>query len=204
MIKSKITLFVVLACLSSCTENSSRDGQSITPAQNAQSKDSISVAVSERIDFSNLEQYYTADSVFSFVAPAGFFRVSGNALQSKDVDFGMTTKTYDQFYPCDPEEEILTIKSIQTENMKGIKVSYKTLKPSFFVISGVDDQDRIIYVKGDYAEMLSMQGREEGEPSIIWRKAGVIRFSYPQEKKTDFNRVIEIISNSLRVNHDLF
>ena len=204
MIKSKITLLGALVCLLSCAENSNKDGQSIPASENFQMKDSIANAIGERINFSNLEQYYTSDSVFSFVAPAGFFKVSGSGLQAKDADFEMTTKTYDQFYPCDPEEEILTLKSIQAENMKGIKVSYKTLKPDFFVLSGLDAQDRIVYVKGDYAEMLSMQGRDEGEPALVWRKAGVIRFSYPQEKKTDFNRVVEIISNSLRVNHDLF
>jgi hypothetical protein len=116
----------------------------------------------------------------------------------------MTTKTYAQLYPCYPEEEILTLKSIQAEYMRDIKVTYKSLKPDFFVVSGLDAQDRIVYIKGDYEEMRSMQGRDEGEPAHIWSKAGVIKFSYPQGKKADLNRVVEIISNSLRVNHDLF
>jgi hypothetical protein len=205
MIKAKITLISALVSLMSCAENSGKDGKEVIAEPGGQEQiDSTPIKVEDRINFANLEQYYTADSVFSFVAPVGFFVVSERGLLAKDGDFGMTTKTYAQLYPCDPEEQILTLKSIQAEYMRDIKVTYKSLKQDFFVVSGLDAQDRIVYVKGDYEEMRSMQGRDEGEPAHIWSKAGVIRFSYPQEKKADFNRVVEIISNSLRVNHDLF
>lgn len=204
MNKSKITLVSALLCLMSCTENSVKDGQVIADPNGQEQIDSAPVKAVDRINFANLEQYYTADSVFSFVAPVGFFVVSDEGLQAKYADFEMTTKTYSQLYPCDPEEEILTLKSIQAEYMRDIKVTYKSLKQDFFVVSGLDAQDRIVYVKGEYEEMRSMQGRDEGEPAHIWSKAGVIRFSYPQEKKADLNRVVEIISNSLRVNPDLF
>lgn len=204
MIKAKITLIGALVSLMSCAENSKKDGQVIAGPNGQEQIDSTAVKADDRINFANLEQYYTADSVFSFVAPVGFFVVSDKGLQAKYANFEMTTKTYSQLYPCDPEEEILTLKSIQAEYMRDIKVTYMSLKQDFFVVSGLDAQDRIVYVKGDYEEMRSMQGRDEGEPAHIWSKAGVIRFSYPQEKKADFNRVVEIISNSLRVNHDLF
>jgi hypothetical protein len=115
----------------------------------------------------------------------------------------METQTFVQIYPCDPEEEILTVKSLQEKFMQGIQVTYKTAKSDFFVVSGLDLQDRIVYIKGDYTELQSMQGRDEGEPTRVWSKAGVIQFSYPQDKKTDFNRVVEIITNSLQVNHDM-
>ena len=158
---------------------------------------------SENINFTDLEKYYTADSLFSFEAPRGFFISTKKGLQARDRDFDMETQTFVQIYPCDPEEEILTVKSLQEKFMQGIQVTYKTAKSDFFVVSGLDLQDRIVYIKGDYTELQSMQGRDEGEPTRVWSKAGVIQFSYPQDKKTDFNRVVEIITNSLQVNHDM-
>ena len=202
MTKPKLWFLAVITCLGSCTENAASQTQQIIDVNKTNQYTSTHLQ-SISIDFSNLEQYYTADSLFSFSAPKGFFIATNNGLQSRDQDFKMETKTFTQYYPCDPEEEILTLKSLQGKFMEGIQVTYKTAKSDFFVVSGLDQQNRIVYIKGDYSELHSMQGREEGEPAHIWSKAGVIRFTYPQAKKTDFNRVVEIITNSLQVNHDL-
>ena len=203
MTKFKIAILFFSLYLSACTENPSKEIPVSAESGTSMQSDTIAVRASENINFADLEQYYTADSLFSFVAPRGFFIATKNGLQARNQDFEMATQTFTQFYPCDPDEEILTVKSLQEKFMQGIKVTYKTLKSDFFVVSGLDQQNRIVYVKGDYSELHSMQGREEGEPAHMWSKAGVIRFSYPQDKKTDFNRVVEIITNSLQVNHDM-
>ena len=203
MIKFKIAILFAFLYLSACTENPINQRSDSADSVNSAQLDTIAAQVSENINFADLEKYYTADSLFSFVAPRGFFIATKNGLQARDQDFEMETQTFSQFYPCDPDEEILTVKSLQEKFMQGIKVTYKTSKSDFFVVSGLDQQNRIVYVKGDYSELHSMQGREEGEPAHMWSKAGVIRFSYPQVKKTDFNRVVEIITNSLQVNHDM-
>jgi hypothetical protein len=203
MPKFKIAILIASLYLSACSENSIKEKPENADSGTSAQLDTIAARASENINFADLEQYYTADSLFSFVAPRGFFIVTKNGLQARDQDFEMETQTFSQFYPCDPDEEILTVKSLQEKFMQGIKVTYKTSKSDFFVVSGLDQQNRIVYVKGDYSELRSIQGREEGEPAHMWSKAGVIRFSYPQEKKTDINRVVEIITNSLQVNHDL-
>ena len=203
MTKLKMVILFASLYLSACTENPSKEIPVSAESGTSMQSDTTAVRTSEKINFADLEQYYTADSLFSFVAPRGFFIATKSDLQSRDQDFEMETQTFTQFYPCDPEEEILTVKSLQGKFMEGIQVTYKTAKSDFFVLSGFDQQNRIVYIKGDYSELHSMQGREEGEPAHIWSKAGVIRFTYPQDKKTDFNRVVEIITNSLLVNHDL-
>ena len=203
MTKFKIAILFFSLYLSACTENPINQRSDSADSVNSAQLDTIAAQVSENINFADLEKYYTADSLFSFVAPRGFFIATKNGLQARDQDFEMETQTFSQFYPCDPDEEILTVKSLQEKFMQGIKVTYKTAKSDFFVVSGLDQQNRIVYIKGDYSELHSMQGRDEGEPAHMWSKAGVIRFTYPQAKKTDFNRVVEIITNSLQVNHDL-
>jgi hypothetical protein len=154
------------------------------------------------LDFSNLEQYYTFDSIFSFVAPVGFFYNTKAGLVARDADFIISFERLSQIYPCDPNEKLLSVKSIFEDSSRGIKVTYKSVKSDGFALSGYDTDGRIVYEKCDYDEFFSMQGRDEGEPFHVWSKAGLIRFSYPVEKKADFNRVVEIIVNSLRVNHD--
>jgi hypothetical protein len=203
MIKFTIAILFAFLYLSACTENPINQRSDSADSVNSAQLDTIAVHVSENINFEDLVKYYTADSLFSFVAPRGFFMATNNGLQARDQDFEMETQTFTQFYPCDPDEEILTIKSLQEKFMQGIKVTYKTSKSGFFVVSGLDQQNKIVYIKGDYSELHSMQGRDEGEPAHMWSKAGVIRFSYPQVKKTDFNRVVKIITNSLQVNHDM-
>jgi hypothetical protein len=202
MTNPKLGLLAIITCFCSCTENPASQTQQIVDVNDTNQHTSTH-SQSISIDFSNLEQYYTADSLFSFSAPRGFFIATNNGLQSRDQDFEMETKTFTQYYPCEPEEEILTVKSIQVKFMQGLNVTYKTSKSDFFIVSGLDKQNRIVYIKGNYSELHSMQGRDEGEPAHMWSKAGVILFNYPQDKKTDFNRVVEIITNSLQVNHDL-
>jgi len=203
MIKLKITILSAAFYLISCTDNPTKERPAIADSNASRQLDTIASRVVENINFAILEQCYTADSLFSFEAPKGFFIPTKNGLQSRDPDFEMETQTFIQFYPCDPEEEILTVKSLQRKFTQGVKVSYKTMKSDFFIVSGLDQQNRIVYIKGDYSELHSMQGREDGEPTHMWSKAGVIRFSYPQQKKADYNRVVEIITNSLQVNHDM-
>jgi hypothetical protein len=203
MTKLNTAILLTSLYLSSCTENPSKEIPVTAASGTTTQSDTTAVLASEKINFADLEQYFTADSLFSFVAPRGFFIATKNGLQSRDQDFAMETQTFIQIYPCDPEEEILTVKSLQGKFMEGIQVTYKTAKSDFFVVSGFDQQNRIVYIKGDYSELHSMQGREEGEPALMWSKAGVIRFTYPQDKKTDFNRVVEIITNSLQVDHDM-
>jgi hypothetical protein len=203
MPKFKIAILIASLYLSACSESPIKEKPENADSGSSAQLDTIAARASENINFADLEQYYTADSLFSFAAPRGIFIATKNGLQARDQDFEMETQTFSQFYPCDPDEEILTVKSLQEKFMQGIKVTYKTSKSDFFVVSGLDQQNRIVYVKGDYSELRSMQGREEGEPDHMWSKAGVIRFSYPQEKKTYFNRVVEIITNSLQVDHDM-
>jgi hypothetical protein len=90
-----------------------------------------------------------------------------------DVDFEIETINFVQNYPRDPDAEILSLKSVQAKFMQNV---------DFFVVSGIDKQSRVVYAKGLYAELESMQGREEGEPTLMWRKVGLIRFRYPQKK----------------------
>jgi hypothetical protein len=99
-----------------------------------------------------------------------------------DVDFEIETINFVQNYPRDPDAEILSLKSVQAKFMQNVEVTYKPLKADFFVVSGIDKQSRVVYAKGLYAELESMQGREEGEPTLMWRKVGLIRFRYPQKK----------------------
>lgn len=201
----KITLLLASALfyMCSCSENKANENPVITEQSSKSPKDTPTPEAKNDINFSNLEQYFSADSLYSFVAPEGFFYSSPMGLRAVDIDFEIETINFAQNYPCDPDEEILSLKSVQAKFIQNVKVTYKPLKADFFVVSGIDKQSRVVYAKGLYAELKSMQGQEDGEPTLMWRKVGVISFRYPQEKKTDFNRVVEIIANSLQVNHDL-
>jgi hypothetical protein len=190
-------------CLHSCSEGSKDSGSMELHQEGTSDISNEKKTVGSKIDFSNLEQYYSIDSIFSFVAPVGFFSYTKNGLVAKDADFKIAFSELSQYYPCDPNENLLSVKSIFEDSSRGIKVTYKSVKSDGFAVSGYDADGRIVYEKCDYAEFFSMRGRDEGEPSHVWSKAGLIRFNYSVEKKADFNRVVEIIVNSLRVDHDM-
>jgi hypothetical protein len=195
--------FTAVICLHSCSEGSKDNGSMELHQEGTSDISNEKKTVGSKIDFSNLEQYYSIDSIFSFVAPVGFFSYTKNGLVAKDADFKIAFNELSQYYPCDPNEKLLTVKSIFEDSSRGIKVTYKSVKSDGFAMSGYDGDGRIVYEKCDYAEFFSMRGRDEGEPSHVWSKAGLIRFNYSVEKKADFNRVVEIIVNSLRVDHDM-
>jgi hypothetical protein len=71
-------------------------------------------------------------------------------------------------------------------------------------LSGYDQQNYLFYLKGYYDEMISMQGREEGEPSWLWSKSGVIYITYPEKFREEFDRLVPSITKSFSCDFENF
>lgn len=164
----------------------------------------ISVGTQRPIDFSNLRQYFSSDSILSFTAPVGLFQSVSGGFVSIDEDFGITFEVQSQNYPCDPDEQILNVQSMYAKSVRDINVTYKSVKKDRYVFSGFDSIGRIVYEKCVYEEFFSMQGRDEGIPSHVWSRVALIRCTYPPEKKSYYDPLVELIVNSLNVNLDRF
>ena len=48
-----------------------------------------------------------------------------------------------------------------------------------------------------------MQGRDEGEPSWLWSKSGVLEIQYTEKNKEEFDKLIPLIIKSFKCDFSL-
>jgi hypothetical protein len=148
-------------------------------------------------DITDLEEFTGTEGVYRFKVPKGLFvrsskdEFTSDLLQAKIRFISKITDRFDRSGFFKKEDLTRAYKS-------KINVQYFVEKNDWFVLSGKNPKNNIIYMKGFYEELSSMQGREQGEPSWLWSKTGVLEIQYSEKSKEQFDELIPLIMKSFQ------
>jgi hypothetical protein len=141
------------------------------------------------------EVFKHPDGLYEFAAPKGLFRqISEMKFQGNEVDAEIELDVYqtslvDEVGIFNKEDLIARCKS-------GIRVTYFADMRTGCVVSGLDSSGKIVYRRATYDELISMGGRDEGEPGWMWFKYAILEVRYNARHKQYFDSVIPIVSKS--------
>jgi hypothetical protein len=200
--KEKITTIAFLILIG-CNQNNSNKKENIEfPDSTNTSKEVVIKNDNEKINYNIIEEFNGQDGLYKFKAPKGLFkRSSGDEFTSEllQANIRFTLIRTDRF----DEQGIFSKKDLISKYKRKIKTSYFFDKNDWFVLSGNDSESNIIYLKGFYEELESMQGRDEGEPSWLWSKSGVLEIQYTEKNKEEFDKLIPLIIKSFKCDFSL-
>lgn len=143
------------------------------------------------------ESFAGEDGLYRFNAPKGLFKKMPNDEFFCDELNAKIKFTFKDTYPYD-EEGFFSKNDLINKYKRKINTTYLLDKENWFVLSGTNSFNRIVYLKGFYEELLSMGGRDEGSPSWMWSKAGVLEIQYDEKYKSEFDQLIPIITKSFK------
>lgn len=194
--KRIIKLFVFLTFISCNQNNKYKDANNeITDSKKALNKKIIE-SFSKKINYDINEEFIGQGGIYSFKAPKGLFIKNGDTFLSEQLQAKIKFTSY---YTNRFDESGFFSKNDLIKKYKGaIRSTYFFDKNDWFVLSGYDEENKIVYVKGFYQELVSMQGRDFGEPSWLWSKSGILEIQYTERYKKEFDRLIPIITKSFK------
>lgn len=200
--KEKI-ITIAFLILIGCNQNNPNKKENIEFKDSTNtSKELVIKNNNEKINYNIIEEFIGQDGLYKFKAPKGLFkRTSGNEFTSEllQVNIRFTLIQTDWF----DEQGIFSKKDLISKYKRKIKTSYFFDKNDWFVLSGNDAESNIIYLKGFYGEFRSMQGRDEGEPSWLWSKSGILEILYTEKNKEEFDKLIPLIIKSFKCDFSL-
>lgn len=144
---------------------------------------------------------------YHFEIPVGMFRPQGNfspLTDTRNVKVWASTEhqavisLFTTSVHFGEGKEIRTMQDLTDFCREGIQVTYKTGGENWSVASGYDKEGKIVYRKGFFSELTSMQGREQGEPSWVWSKAIILEFRYPAASAPVMNKIVAAAVKSFR------
>lgn len=194
------TKHFIITCLlfCSCAQNTTQKDNDLT--QNPIT-DSTTIQKEQHaeinINFSNIEEFTGEDGLYKFNAPKGLFVKGPNnefiseVLNAKIIFSSDMTNQFD-------ETGIFSKKDLINQCKSKISCTYSVDKNDWFVLSGFDKKNNMVYLKGFYDELVSMEGREEGEPSWLWSKSAILEIQYSEKFRKEFDKLIPIIMNSFK------
>ncbi len=202
MKKNNIVIVVIaFFILVGCNQNNlNNKGKIKLKDSTKNSKEIVFKNDNQEINYNNLEEFVGKDGnegIYKFKVPNGLFkRSSTNEFTSELLEAKINYKFIqtDRF----DEQGIFSKKDLIRNYKSKIKTTYFLDKNDWFVLSGTDSENRIIYVKGFYEELVSMQGQDEGEPSWLWSKSGILEIRYTEKHKKEFDKLIPIIIKSFK------
>ena len=195
----KIFITIASLFLIGCAPNSSKEDQTKTPTIN---RDSIISYIQKenkgiKINYNEIEEFVGPYSLYKFNAPKGLFKKAEKDEFKCELFDAKIKFKFIKKYRFD-ENGIFNKQDLINKYKSEIKTTYLLDKKDWFVLSGNDSKNNIIYLKGFYEELISMQGREHGEPSWLWSKAGILEIQYPKKYKKEFDDLIPIIIKSYK------
>jgi hypothetical protein len=148
-----------------------------------------------------LDTFSDNDSLFSFKVPKGLFKqVSNNIFECESLNARIEFISNSTFWS---DENVLNGTAKLYEKLDVIKTYKKNIsnlylvdKANWFVISGQNSNNKIIYTKGFFQKLKSMQGRDQGEMTWLWSKYGLLKIEYNKAFKKEFDLIIPIINKS--------
>ena len=152
-----------------------------------------------RINYTETDVFSGDDGVYEFKVPKGLFkRTAPNLYKSAVLDATLTFIAHYGHYL--DEEPLFTKKDLIKIYKPRVQPDYFVDKANWFVISYDLPSYRSVYLKGFYESLISMQGRDEGEPTWVWSKGGVLKMEYSKKYQREFDKLIPFIIKSFSCN----
>lgn len=132
---------------------------------------------------------------YAFQAPRSLFRQSG-ADQYVSDQLRARISIENHFTQWFDETGIFSKEDLINRYRAQIRLTYSAGKDDWFVLSGYQSNGDIVYIRGLYSQMASMEGRDTGEPTWLWSKSAIIKISYPEANKAELDTLVPLISRS--------
>jgi len=164
-------------------------------------KDTLNNPITALKISNELDTFSDNDSLFSFKVPKGLFKqVSNNIFECESLNARIEFISNSTYWS---DENVLNGTAKLYEKLDVIKKYKKNIsnlylvdKANWFVISGQNSNNKIIYTKGFFQKLKSMQGRDQGEMTWLWSKYGLLKIEYNKAFKKEFDLIIPIINKS--------
>jgi hypothetical protein len=212
MRNNKLIIHVFFICvaitLTACQEKGKNNEAPVDVNRSTSSKEATEEPISQEeltvpIDYNQLQLFRGSNGLYEFKAPRGLFKLAGDDIYiSNQLDASITVFT--NYTGRFDQTGFFKLEDLIQKFEQGRTITYSTAKNNWFVLSGYDQQNNLFYLKGYYDEMISMQGREEGEPSWLWSKSGVIYITYPEKFREEFDRLVPSITKSFSCDFENF
>jgi hypothetical protein len=191
----------LLISLASCVQKGNQESGSKTN-DNQKSSSSATHAqnvIDLQISYENPEQFTGVDSLYQFKSPKGLFRKKkDNLYESERLD--ATIEFISHYTDRFDQDGFFKKQDLINSFKRGVRPDYFVDKDNWFVLSYDFTDTYTVYLKGFYDEMISMQGRDEGEPSWLWSKSGVLKIKYNKKHQAVFGKLIPFIIKSFSCN----
>lgn len=191
---NKLYSLFIIAILGCNGIGSSRDNQT----------DTLKIDVLPELFISNeSDTFSNKDSTYSFKVPKGLFKqLSDNTFECQNFNAKITFISNVTFWSDENvqngTEGLYTKADLIKKLKKKVSNPYIVDKDDWFVISGVNSNNKILYSKGYYQALVSMQGRDEGEPMWLWSKYGLLEIEYDKNFRKELDIIIPIINKSFK------
>jgi hypothetical protein len=136
------------------------------------------------------------------IPTAQFESPINNILVSKDKKIKIFFEHNETFWSDEYEGNPLFYKvedAIDYYSKRLNKVKIKNVYDGF-VISGENSSNELIFVKGFYTDLSSMQGREYGTPMWLWSNTVVLKIVMNQADIADFDSICDLVNKGFTIN----
>ena len=141
--------------------------------------------------------FYGKDKIYEFKVVQGLFKRIGPDLYYCNLYDAFIIFHLNITFRFD-ESGFFHKSDLVKHYKKGILTTLLTEKENWFALSGFNKKKDIVYYKGYYEELLSMQGRDSGEPSWLWSRSGVIEIRYPEKFKKELDPIVNSVNKSFK------
>ena len=129
---------------------------------------------------------------FKFTSPIGKLLISNDQKIIISYDYNFT------HWADDANEHPLFYKekdaiNYYSKDLYDIELSDKN---EGFVIRGRDATNQLIMIKGLYTYLVSMQGRDKGEPTWLWSNTLTVKVTANQKDKDEFKYISDLVINN--------
>lgn len=140
--------------------------------------------------------------LISFLLPKYDFSISSdNSIKSVQLKSSVKV-LFSETSQVDSPEAIWKKSDLINAMKKNLDVKYSADKKDWAVVSGFNKAGNIVYKKGFYFKPEDNFAGEDGENTQPWCQTVVLELEYPTQKKEEFDRIIEDLIKSLKVNFD--
>jgi hypothetical protein len=123
-----------------------------------------------------------------------FEKPIGHMLESRDKKISINFE-YNYTHWVDNEEGpplFFKVQDAINYYCKGLHDS-KIFENEGFTIKGKNSTNELVFIKGLYTELESMQGREYGEPNWLWSNTIVLKVTVNEKDRSDYEYITELL-----------
>lgn len=150
------------------------------------------------IDYKDLKSFKEETGLYAFEVPKGLYKWNKANEYISDVLNSSIVFYFTETSQIDDPNAIWEKKDLIKKMKENIKVSYSVEKNDWVVVSGTDNNGKIIYKKGYYFKPEDNHMGENGRNVQPWCFTGVLEISYHKTHQSEFDKLIPIIIKSFK------